>query len=107
MQRYLVLVLCCWDAGRPLGLQTQDKVWEEGYGGVGDYANSHGNTAEATSVAHEVRNSATYDSWRLSAKPTSRPPDCVNFQCSVLLSGISYQVTGRYGLVGFAIHQLS
>lgn len=39
----------------PLHLSAQMQSWD-GYGGVGDYADSHGNTEEVVKVAHELRN---------------------------------------------------
>jgi spermidine dehydrogenase len=38
----------------PLRLIAQDGPWD-GYGGIGDYANSHGNTEEVMRRAHEIR----------------------------------------------------
>ncbi|MDA2928699.1 FAD-dependent oxidoreductase [Acidobacteria bacterium AH-259-O06] len=40
-------------ARSPLQLLPQKEPWD-GYGGVGDYANSHGNTKEVLRMAHEV-----------------------------------------------------
>jgi spermidine dehydrogenase len=54
-------------AAAPLGLRADDSAWD-GYGGVGDYARSHGNTQEVLRAAHEIRD-GRYDS------PTGGPAD--------------------------------
>ncbi len=41
-------------AAPPVALLGQNDSWD-GYGGVGDYALSHGNTEEVVRVAHEIR----------------------------------------------------
>ena len=41
-------------AAAPLESQGSDSEWD-GYGGVGDYARSHGNTQEVLRVAHDIR----------------------------------------------------
>lgn len=38
----------------PLRAFAQTQTWD-GYGGIGDYANSHGNTEEVVRTAHEIR----------------------------------------------------
>ncbi|MCZ6777220.1 MAG: NAD(P)/FAD-dependent oxidoreductase [Ignavibacteria bacterium] len=65
--------------GAPLGLQIQEKVWEEEYGGVGDYAN----TSEATRVAHDVRD-GRYDHL-----PDETIDTAETFDLVVVGSGIS------------------
>ncbi len=47
-------------AAAPLELRADDSAWD-GYGGVGDYARSHGNTQEVLRAAHEIRD-GRYDS---------------------------------------------
>ena len=47
-------------AAAPLDLHADDSAWD-GYGGVGDYARSHGNTQEVLRTAHEIRD-GHYDS---------------------------------------------
>lgn len=42
------------EASAPLSLLAQEKLWHD-YGGVGDYANSAGNTEEVVRIAHEIR----------------------------------------------------
>jgi spermidine dehydrogenase len=41
-------------AAEPVKVLAKSNNWD-GYGGVGDYANSHGNTEEVIRVAHEIR----------------------------------------------------
>lgn len=43
------------DMASPINLFSQEPKGWDGYGGVGDYANSHGNTAEVVHVAHQLR----------------------------------------------------
>ena len=47
-------------AAAPLEIRADDREWD-GYGGVGDYARSHGNTQEVLRAAHEIRD-GRYDS---------------------------------------------
>ena len=47
-------------AAAPLEIRADDTEWD-GYGGVGDYARSHGNTQEVLRAAHEIRD-GRYDS---------------------------------------------
>src|SRR4026209_2478964 len=47
-------------AAAPLELRAEDSAWA-GYGGVGDYARSHGNPQEVLRKAHEIRD-GRYDS---------------------------------------------
>lgn len=47
-------------AAAPSQLRSDDSAWD-GYGGVGDYARSHGNTQEVLRAAHEIRD-GRYDS---------------------------------------------
>jgi len=63
-------------------LATADDDWT-GYGGVGDYANSNGNTLEVMSAGHQIRNGVF----------NSLPPDTIDtgevFDCVVVGGGVS------------------
>src|SRR5690242_7607322 len=41
-------------AAAPLEIPGDESAWD-GYGGVGDYARSHGNTQEVLRIAHDIR----------------------------------------------------
>jgi len=59
----------------PVDLQADDNAWD-GYGGVGDYAHSHGNTQEVLRAAHEIRD-GRYDSPADGAVDTAEVFDLV------------------------------
>src|SRR5579884_536154 len=59
----------------PAQLLAQGKKWT-GYGGVGDYANSNGNTAEVMDAGHKIRDHV-FDSPPADATDTGEIFDCV------------------------------
>ncbi|HZT68921.1 MAG TPA: NAD(P)-binding protein [Terriglobia bacterium] len=59
----------------PAQLLAQGKEWT-GYGGVGDYANSNGNTAEVMDAGHKIRDHV-FDSPPADATDTGEIFDCV------------------------------
>jgi spermidine dehydrogenase len=59
----------------PKQLLAQQEEWT-GYGGVGDYAHSNGNTFEVMTAGHQIRNSA-FDSLPSDAIDTGEVFDCV------------------------------
>lgn len=59
----------------PIDLFAQGKDWT-GYGGVGDYRNSNGNTAEVMSAGHQIRDHV-FDSAPANAIDTGETFDCV------------------------------
>lgn len=56
-------------------LATKDDEWT-GYGGVGDYANSNGNTLEVMSAGHQIRN-GTFHALPAETIDTGEVFDCV------------------------------
>lgn len=72
-------------APAPLELQARANEWD-GYGGVGDYARSHGNTQEVMNAAHEIRD-GRYDTPPLNATDTGDVFDLVVVGAG--LSGLS------------------
>jgi spermidine dehydrogenase len=59
----------------PMDLLAQGKDWT-GYGGVGDYENSNGNTAEVMDAGHRIRDHV-FDSVPANAADTGEIFDCV------------------------------
>jgi len=64
-------------------LAANDENDWTGYGGVGDYANSNGNTLEVMSAGHQIRNGIF----------NSLPPDTIDtgevFDCAIIGGGVS------------------
>jgi len=56
-------------SGRPQNLSSKLNSEWYGYGGVGDYASSHGNTPEVINTAHQIRDNA------FSSLPNNMPVD--------------------------------
>ena len=73
----------------PVRLFAQEQSWD-GYGGVGDYADSHGNTEEVVSCAHKIRD-RRYD---------KQPDDAIDtgeiFDLVVIGGGISGLASAFY-----------
>ena len=62
-------------AAAPLKVHSDSGDWD-GYGGVGDYARSHGNTQEVLRAAHEIRD-GRYDAPNVQAIATNEVFDLV------------------------------
>ncbi len=83
----------------PLALRAQNEAWE-GYGGVGDYAKSHGNTWEVVSVAHDIRD-GRYDFLPADVVETGETYDLVvvGGGFSGLGAAFEFKKAGRRGQV--------
>src|SRR5712692_3688695 len=67
-------LLAAQQSGAPTGVESQDD-WT-GYGGVGDYANSNGNTKEIMDAGHQIRE-GQFDSLPQNLVDTGEIYDCV------------------------------
>ncbi len=63
------------ETSAPLRLWARTDPWD-GYGGVGDYATSHGNTADVVRAAHQIRD-GLFDRPPVKAIDTGEVFDCV------------------------------
>jgi spermidine dehydrogenase len=63
------------ETAAPLRLLARNEPWD-GYGGVGDYATSHGNTADVVRAAHQIRD-GLFDNPPAGAIDTGEVFDCV------------------------------
>ncbi|HEV8129643.1 MAG TPA: FAD-dependent oxidoreductase [Acidobacteriota bacterium] len=63
------------ETSAPLRLWAANDPWD-GYGGVGDYATSHGNTADVVRAAHQIRD-GLFDRPPVKAIDTGEVFDCV------------------------------
>src|SRR3989442_6416144 len=69
------------ETAAPLRLLARNDPWD-GYGGVGDYAASHGNTADVVRAAHQIRD-GLFDNPAVKALDTGEV-----FYCVVIVGGL-------------------